>query len=553
MVNLSLADIYLWKKEVLLPKEENLINLNGSNQEIIDSIFFPRRIRKEQIEVTHNYPWNRQFMNEFLKSERKMIEEIKIWWTDFYDKEVGEELQEVLYYVLPASFNSETKASIAIQKGDVHIIQLSALKDCEEMSLLLILPQERKIPPEGSLIRIISPKKDYITDIKTGDIHYIISSEDYKIEDPSIVYLGIPYEKRRIHKFIIENLIKTGDLLARTFQSPISSSPYVKNLSGGITLSSYSPRSTFSEEFLKTLKMIHPPEFTNIGSEYPKSILLGKVEKGNLTGSFFNLKHLSPESKYHFSCFASPRYEFLINELKRKNDHNGEYSIACSLRSLSDSASERLTEILSKFVSSEISNMVDIDELKYEQDTDLFKVQKEIDEDLHIQIVNQRQIIPNIEKDFNELLHRKTLIKDWTGIMESLNVKKPDLNQVSIYASKSFNNLIKVAQSIARDNQTEVDSKAFKEAYDLFSQNAEMLIAKPEVQNSIKGIEEEGKNKKRDAIQSSLSIKFLTINELFEEIGFLFNNDLLELQTEIDKLETMGRIFEPIRGCYKWV
>lgn len=554
MVNLSLADIYLWKKESSLPKEDNLINLNLSTSEFVNSIFFPRVLKREIIEAPCNFPWNRKFKINFTKFERKRIEDVKKWWGDFCDKRIGESLDSVLYYSISASFSSEIKASIYQQKGDVHLIQLSALKDCEQMPLLMIIPKERKIPQDGSLIRIISPKKDCMTDIKTGKEIYILSAENYELEDPSIVYLDISFEKRRIHKFIIENLIKTGDLQARTFQSPISSSPFIKNLSGGIALSSYSPRTRFHEEFLKTLKMMHPPEFTDIHTIYPASISSGKTEDGEIRGAKFLLKNYNTESKYHFSCFTSPKYDYLIRELKRKYDHNGEYSIACSLRSLSESASERLTEILSKFVSTEISNMIDIDELKYEQDTDLFRVQKEIDEDLWIQIVNQRQITPTLGDDFNEVLNRKKLIQDWKGIMESLKIKNPSIGQANIYASKTFDNLVKVAQSIARDNLSKnVGDKEFNEAYNLFLQNTGKLIIDPQVQKSIKDIEEEPKNKKRDAIQSSLSIKSLTINELFEEIGFLFNDSLLELQIEIDKLENMGRIFEPTKGYYKWV
>src|SRR3989344_645827 len=203
------------------------------------------------------FPWGRQFFNaDFLEFEKKKIKDVQIWWENFYKRKVGEKLNEVLYYVIPAEFDSNLKASVA-NKGDYHIIQLSALKNSEQMSMLMILPRDKKIPQDYSLIRITDSKKDVLMNLVNSAPIYIINVEKYNVEDSSIVYLDLPSkpEKNIVYKFLKDNLIKDDEYKVKSFQTPISSSPFVKNIGGGISLSSYSPRHSFSQEFLKTLKM----------------------------------------------------------------------------------------------------------------------------------------------------------------------------------------------------------------------------------------------------------------------------------------------------------
>jgi hypothetical protein len=554
-MGLTLKQAYLWKRKnsYFGADSNNLQNLVFfDKKKLIDEVFFPP-LKEEFIESSPNHSWQRQFFNiDFLKSERKRINDVQKWWLEFYSKPIGSELSEVIYYTLPTSFDSETKASIAKQKGDVFLIQLSALKNTEQMGVLMILPMDKKCPTDYSLIRIINAKKDFFTNLRTGEEAYIINVEEYEIMDPASIYLDIPFERKIIHKFLIDNLIKTDDIKARALQSPISSSPFIKNVGGGITYSSYSPKYSFSEEFLKTLKMINPPEFTDISKIYPLSILNGKAIKDG--GISFKLGESTPIGKNYFSCFASSRYKDLVLELINRERFFGEYSVSCSLNSTSETASERLREILSKFVQTEISNRMDIEDLKYSQDIDLFKVQNEINEDLWIQIANQRQIAPIFEENFNESFLRKQLLEDWKGTMESFGVKNPNINEISLYANKTLQNIKRVAQSIARDKSIKkVDDFSLDESYRLFSENTRELISDSKIQKDIEGVKEEGKNKIIEMIQVSLTIKSLTLNELFEEVRHLVKDDILILQEIVDKLSEKGFIYSPRNGCYKWV
>lgn len=501
------------------------------------------------------YPWERKFLNiDFLDFEKKRINDVRDWWGEFYKKNKGDLLSEVLYYVIPAEFSSDIKASIS-NHGNYYPVQLSALKNSEQMGMLMILPRDKKSPPDYSLIRVSSSRKDVLINLSNSEPIYVINAEDYELEDSSRVYLDLPSkpEKDVVYKFIKENLIQNDDLKAKSFQMPISSAPFIQNKGGGISLSSYSSKYSFSQEFLKTLKMIQPPEFTDIFYDYPDSVLKGKVVSDSTKGVSFKLGDFPSPSKNRFSCFNSQNLEYLDLELRKKEVFNGEYSIACSLNETSNTASERLREILSNFVKTEVSNRMDIEDLKYAQGLDLSKVQKEISEDLWVQIANQRQNSPLIE-NFDERFFRKNLIKDWGEIFESLNVKNPNPEEISLFAGKSFENIKKVAQGMSRDKQMgSVDKEILDNSYKLFVRSSSDIVDDPRVQSAVENLSHENKNKIKEILQSSLTIKPLTLIQLFEELGSLFDNDILKLQSIIDRLKTEGMIYEPISGYYQWL
>jgi len=502
------------------------------------------------------YPWDRKFLNtDFLEFEKKRINDVSVWWKEFYKKRIGDQLDEVLYYVLPAEFSSNIKASVSIL-GEYHIIQLSALKNSEQMGMIMILPRDKKLPQDYSLIRITNSKKDVLIKFLDSGPIYIINVENYEVENPLIVYydLSSKSEENVVYKFLKENIIRDDKYKALSFQSPISSSPFVKDIGGGISLSSYSPRYSFSDEFLKTLKMIQPPEITNIHLDYPRSVFSGKTVVGSIPGVSFKLRDIPSPGKNIFSCFASPSFELLKLELKRKETFNGEYSIACSLNDTSSTASQRLREILSKFASTDITNTIDIEDLKYNNDLYLPGIQDRINEELWIQIANQKRNSPAIDDNIDEQYLRKKVREDYFGILESLGIKNPNEEEISLYSTSSFENIKRVAQSIARDRNIKlVDKKIIDESYTLFVKNYNELIGSVGVQKAVEGVDKEQKSKVKEMLQVSLSMKAQTLNELFEEIGTYFGNDILKLQVVLDQLKREGMIYEPIRGYYKWI
>ena len=169
---LSLNQIYLWKRTSFPPK----------------------------------YAWDRKESQHFLKTELKRIEIASIWRKKFDKAEHGERLESVEYYVLPTKAN--TKEIIAGKMNNFNVFQLSAIKDCEEEPILMILPIGKKSPEENSLIRITSSIKDHLTYKKINIGAQVINVEAFEEIDPSIIYdiYGQnKLEKNRVFNFFKEN------------------------------------------------------------------------------------------------------------------------------------------------------------------------------------------------------------------------------------------------------------------------------------------------------------------------------------------------------------
>ena len=240
MVNLGLSGVYLWKRNSV-----------------------------------YTYPWQRQFLNvDFLKYEKKRIQDVAKWYSKFQKVKVGQKLEEVYYYVTPTELSSEWKGAIA-SKGNYNFVGLSALKNCLQVQILMLFPKEKSAPRDYSLIRISGAKKDYIHNEKKGEAQYIIMSDEFQEQDPSLVYLDVPYEKKVISKFIKENLVN-DDFIANSFQPTISGSPYVVNKKGGVSFSAFLKNTPFSEELFNVLKLMQPPEFSDVQFQLSPKLIEGK-------------------------------------------------------------------------------------------------------------------------------------------------------------------------------------------------------------------------------------------------------------------------------------
>lgn len=518
MVNLGLSGVYLWKRNSV-----------------------------------YTYPWQRQFLNvDFLKYEKKRIQDVAKWYSKFQKVKVGQKLEEVYYYVTPTELSSEWKGAIA-SKGNYNFVGLSALKNCLQVQILMLFPKEKSAPRDYSLIRISGAKKDYIHNEKKGEAQYIIMSDEFQEQDPSLVYLDVPYEKKVISKFIKENLVN-DDFIANSFQPTISGSPYVVNKKGGVSFSAFLKNTPFSEELFNVLKLMQPPEFSDVQFQLSPKLIEGKNILSS-QGLKFRVAEKSIFGKNYYSAFSSDNYNRLNDELLKRDLFEGEYSIACSLIPKGENASELLRDVISKFVKTEIMHPYNSDELKY-WDVDLSKTQKKIDEDLWLQVVNQRQlkpIIPYNEGGIGDL--RKNLIKEWQIILESLGLKKGIEHEVKAYSRVSFYNILRVAQSMARDTQREdVSNSIISKSFKLFVQNAEGLINNERIQHQVKVVvPERYESEKFNAIRAELSVNLLDINELFSNVKEYFK-DIYELQAFIDKnLLPNGFLFEPKKGYYKWI
>ena len=360
----------------------------------------------------------------------------------------------------------------------------------------------------------------------------------------------MPYEKRIISKFIKENLVN-DDLIADSFQPTISGSPYVVNKKGGISFSAFSNQSSslFSNELMNTLKMMQPIEFSDIQFQLSPKLIEGKNILDS-KGFRFHIAEKSILGNNYYSAFSSNDYGKLNNELITRDMFKGEYSIACYLTPRGDKASELLRDIISKFLKTEIMHPYITDELKY-WDIDLLKTQRNIDEDLWLQVVNQRQLKPIIPESTNLNSLRENLVKEWQIILESIGLNKNIEHEAKVYSAASFSNILRVAQSMSRDIQkNSVPESILSKGFNLFVQNAEGLINNEEIQHQIKVvIPEKFESAKFNAIRAELSINLLDINTLFANAKEYFN-DIYELQGYIDDLLLNGYLYEPKRGYY---
>lgn len=502
---------------------------------------------------SYKNPWQRQFLNrDFLEYEKKRIEDTAKWYKEFRKSKVGESLDEVYYYVKPIEMNNQWKTAIN-QKGDFNYAGLTAVKNSLQMPLVMLVRRDQKIPKDHSFIRIIKSKKGWIHNEKKNFASYVLILEDFEPVDPLLAYVDVPHEKKRIHKFILENFVD-DNLIAGSFQPTLSSAPYVINDKGGISFSSFVKKNSFSKELVKTLKLMQPPELTNLQYMFPKRAING-VRVPIIDGMRIIVSERSVGGNNLFSGFITDKYKDLDHEIAKRRFYNGEYSFVCSLIPRGKSASELVRHILYKFVKTDIMHPFNTDELK-SWDVDLSVAQKNIDENIWLQIANQRQLNPRINFEDSSILNlRKRLNSEWEIIYERLGFKKYVRHEAKVLARTSFDNILRVAQSIARDEgKPIVTDSILTRSFRLFSDITDNMVSNPRIQKQAKLIiPERYESEKFNAVMAELNVEVLNAKELFEKVNNKFK-DLNELQEFIDrKLIPGGHIFEPRRGYYQGI
>ncbi len=499
-----------------------------------------------------NVPWNRKFLDiEFLKYEQKRIKELSDWYSKFRKSPYGNKLEEVKFFVLPIELKSKWKASIAL-KGNYTFFGLSALKNDVQIQLLMLIPKDKNPPPEFSFIRIINSRKDYLHVERTNEVENVLIIEEFVIEDPSSVYIDVPFERKPILTFIKENLIN-DNLLSPSFQSLLSSSPFIINKNGGLTMSTFVNKDTFSEELIKTLKLMQPPEFSDISLRLPPRLKQGTLFEVR-EGIKLRVAEINCLGNNFFSGLRTYDYEQLDSELNRRDNFNGEYSLLSVLSPKGEEKGELIRDMLARFVKTEITCPFNISELKY-WDLDLNRLQREITEDLWLQVANERQINPLINFQSTEVQKlRIRLVDDWRVSLEEFGLTKYVDQEIRVNAKKSFENIIRVSQSQARDlNINEVNEEVLKQAYKLFTNNFEALVNNEDIRHKIDIILPKKQEDNRiNSIRAELSVNSLDINELYNNLKDHFR-DIYELQEYVDKLIIGGYIFEPKPRCYKWI
>ena len=397
----------------------------------------------------------------------------------------------------------------------------------------MIYPSDKNLPKDYSLIRIENAKKDYIEDSISGEVEWAINAESFEELDPLSIYVDVPTEKKGIFKFFKENLFPEENV-AEAFQLPVSSAPYNGNI-GGVSLS-YNIQSRYlglaPRELVKVLKFIHPPEVIDISSIYPESILKGANFNCTSFGDgISNFSERNSIGKNYSSIFQTPTIKVLDEELNKREKFRGEYSISCDIsQAKGESSRDLLRNILARFLRTESNTNFEL----ADWEGDLAKTKRLVGEELWIQIANQRQneariIDENLVIDLKKKLNHQT-----QNILDSLNLTKKIPNEIGIYSKKATENVLRVAQALARDaNKKEVSEEILKKAYSIFIRNSDRLVSDEDIQFEAKKILEvekrEWEDKRELAIRAATNIKDCYIRYLFESVGGLFKNNLLDI------------------------
>lgn len=150
-----------------------------------------------------SYPWDRYINTDFLKSERKRINDVAGWMQIFKRVPYRASLDEVRYYVVPIKIKASWLTYFT--EGEYICKGLSALRNCPIHPVIAFFPSSKK-PTDYSLVRINSSKKSILlsshTKSTTGE--YAIIVEDWDELDGSEIYVDVPFERWIISKMLME-------------------------------------------------------------------------------------------------------------------------------------------------------------------------------------------------------------------------------------------------------------------------------------------------------------------------------------------------------------
>ncbi len=407
------------------------------------------------------YPWERYLNAEFLKSERKRINDIDGWMKNFQRVPYHASLEDVCYYTVPIKIRSTWLTYLG--EGDYLCKGLSALRNCSIYPLIAFFPSG-KIPTDYSLIRIKSSKKiallNSYTKSTTGE--YAIIIEDWEELESDYIYVDMPFESRIISKIIEENT-NAEKLLTESLQSPIVSSPFVLGDVGGISLASILDDSDYAHELCKTMELMLPPEYRSFSP--PKSGLRGRnVDIGSGIG--IHVAERIVTGRNYLSSVEGSTFKLMDEESRKRFSFKGEYSILGAMIKSHSTGRQLHKDMLHKFFEFEVSipNLSRFSAIEYDALT------KAIDEDIWLQVVFMRQKTPSIDISSQEEKRLREVIKEdiETVLCERMPEQYREILS-EIRANDCIENLKREAKSLARaEGRENVDFSLLRHARNNF-------------------------------------------------------------------------------------
>lgn len=484
-------------------------------------------------------PWARKALNEdFLKYEKKRIDKLSKWRQEFLKKD-SSNLGPITFYICPLNLDSSWKAAIYSECGDCYFTGLSALQNDPQVLMVALFPMD-KIPVDYQLIEITRYKKKYIFNKELNIIELCIEIEDFSQISSDTIYVDVPYEKKVVQKII--NSAIGDNQISLSLQSPITSAPY-DSLLGGISFSSIAQSSGFAKEFRKLTHLMVPPEYRLLTT--PKRLAQGSSFDYK-KGMKFTLAERPHPNTNILTSFSDRNYSHLLNELNKRKNFKGEYSIISTITSDSGDEGEIFGSLLNKFANTEITLAKELDA----EGADLTNLKKDINEDLWLQVVHSRQLTPPVNDEAGKYLGTSlSLLKDDFSSHLS-DVYKNTLERESILRGiypGLEGNIKRIAQSIARSEDRGVLTDSdFKTSRDLILDNFIALNESPHITYIRSRI---SSNKPKNEQKKALILTFLyknpsTSSEIFDYVlkSGLFI-DLYDFQRFLDTLRELGEIF----------
>ncbi|RLF34063.1 MAG: hypothetical protein DRN07_00860, partial [Thermoplasmata archaeon] len=368
------------------------------------------------------------------------------------------------------------------------------------------------------------------------------------------IYLDVPFESQILSKIIID-ILGVENNIGQSFQSPIISAPYnAIDAVGGISLSSFSLKSSFARELVKNILLMAPPEYRIL--PLPKSLIKGyNFEKRKGISFHFAEKPLIDRN---FLARATT-YDNLKIELLNRKRFNGEYSVCSTLASSYDDKHSLWAEFLKNFSSIEIILPTQLDRL-IEADIELKKFRREINEDIWIQVAHAREIQPGMQdsKDAFEDTAFK-IEQDFDSILSDNYKKKEREIIVHSMLPGLLGNIKRLSQSFARaENKKSVNLSHLKNARNLIIDNFHMLQEIPEIRKiRIRADEKKKRNARYSIIRTHLIIHpGSTSKEMYKEIK---DTELFKNQRDLEEflnwlyLRPNSPISKDVNNRYYWI
>lgn len=504
--------------------------------------------------VETKFPWNRQYLNwEFLNYEEKRIQSLQKWYKKFQKVDQSAQLENVDLYAIPVEINSYWKSAIA-ELGFYKYIGLAAFYNSSQILVIALLLDSTKRPKNYSLIEIQNPKKTILFNKYYNTSISVIIIEDWSLLESDSIYVDIPYEKGIVDKILNETFI-LDEQVALCLQSPIMSAPHVKGSIGGISLSSLAGKTSFSKELINTLQLFVPPEYRNFNP--PASVYKGtKFEYKN--GIKFHLAERPQQNHNVFSPFYSKDDTRIETELARRRIFDGEYSIFSSIVPEYTSKINILKSLLFKYTENEITIPENLDIYK-DADIDLLILKNKINEDVWIQTVHARHILPGLDDASDTELNKTIeLLNQDMDVRLTEFFKKDTIRGhiTDLMMGNIKSNITRVAQSFARrDDNNQLTKEHFNAARGLFLDNVIKLLDNPEIDKISIYYQQDKSDKRFSVVQSYLIANPQSnILEIFENVkGTSFFRDIQDLQGLLDWSHSKGHVIKDINNNYTWV